>query len=159
MSGNLDGFNAANVEPQQAFTPIPAGDYQVIITESELKTTKAGTGQYLKLKLQVLNGQHQNRVLFDNVNIKNPNETCQQIGQGTLSSICRAVNVLTPKDSAELHNKPLTAVVKVGTDQNNNPNNEVKGYKARHTSAPAGPSMVEQAFETQAPSGEKPNPF
>jgi hypothetical protein len=31
MSGNLDGFNAANVEPQQAFTPIPAGDYQVII--------------------------------------------------------------------------------------------------------------------------------
>jgi len=159
MSGNLEGFNASDIEPQQAFTPIPAGDYQVIITESELKTTKAGTGQYLKLKLQVLNGQHQNRVLFDNVNIKNPNETCQQIGQGTLSSICRAVNVLTPKDSAELHNKPLTAVVKVGVDQNNNPNNEVKGYKPRHTQPAAGPNMVEQAFETQAPSGEKPNPF
>ena len=131
MSGNLSGFDANNVQPAEGFSAIPAGDYPVIITESELKTTKAGTGKYLKLKLQILSGQFQNRVLFDNLNIQNPSEVAQQIGQGTLSAICRAVGVLTPKDSAELHNKPMMATVKIGKDQNGNPQNEVKGYKAR----------------------------
>jgi hypothetical protein len=42
----------------------------------------------------------------------------------------------------------LTIIVKIKNDQNGNPQNEVKGYKPRHTSAPAGPSIVEQAFES-----------
>ena len=163
MNGNLSGFNAETVEPAGDFSPLPAGDYPVIITSSELKTTKAGTGKYLSLKLQVLNGQFQNRVLFDNINIQNPNETCQQIGQATLSSICRAVKVLTPQDSSELHNKPLTAIVKIGKDQNGNPNNDVKGYKPRHKSAESKqsePSLVEQAFEPEPEAKAEPtSPF
>jgi hypothetical protein len=42
MSGNLSGFNAADVEPNSAFTPLPAGEYQAIISESEMKPTKDG---------------------------------------------------------------------------------------------------------------------
>ena len=131
MSGNLSGFDANNVAPSEGFTPIPAGDYPVIITESDLKKTKAGTGKYLSLKLQILSGQYQNRILFDNLNIQNPSEAAQQIGQGTLSAICRAVGVLTPQDSSELHNKPMVATIKIGSDQSGNPKNEVKGYKPR----------------------------
>ena len=152
MSGNLSGFNAADVEPNAAFTPLPAGEYQAIISESEMKPTKDGQGKFLQMKLQILNGAYQNRTLIDRLNLVNKNDVAVQIAKGTLSSICRAVNVLTPNDSAELHNKPLTIIVKIKNDQNGNPQNEVKGYKARHTSAPAGPSMVEQAFE---PSGEQ----
>ena len=152
MSGNLSGFNAADVEPNSAFTPLPAGEYQAIISESEMKPTKDGQGKFLQMKLQILNGQHQNRTLIDRLNLVNKNDVAVQIAKGTLSSICRAVNVLTPNDSAELHNKPLTIIVKIKNDPNGNPQNEVKGYKARHTSAPAATSMVEQAFE---PSGEQ----
>ena len=152
MSGNLSGFNANDVEPNAAFTPLPAGEYQAIISESEMKPTKDAQGKYLQMKLQILNGAYQNRTLIDRLNLVNKNDVAVQIAKGTLSSICRAVNVLTPNDSAELHNKPLTIIVKIKNDQNGNPQNEVKGYKARHTSAPAGPSMVEQAFE---PSGEQ----
>ena len=148
MSGNLSGFNAADVEPNEGFTPLPAGEYQAIISESEMKPTKDGQGKYLQMKLQILNGQHQNRTLFDRLNLVNKNDVAVQIAKGTLSSICRAVNVLTPNDSAELHNKPLTIIVKIKNDQNGNAQNEVKGYKARHTSAPAGPNIVEQAFES-----------
>jgi len=147
MSGNLSGFNAADVEPIAGFTPLPAGEYDVIITESELKTTKDLSGKYLSLKLQVLSGQYQNRNLFDNINLVNNSAACVAIGKGTLSSICRAVNVLTPNDSTELHNKPMRAVVKIGKDQNQNPNNDVKGYGPRHKSAPAETeNMIEQAF-------------
>lgn len=153
MSGNLDGFNAADVEPTEAFSALPAGDYDVIIMGSEMKQTKAGTGKYLELKLQVLNGTYQNRLLFDRLNLVNPNDVAVQIAKGTLSSICRAVNILTPKDSSELHNKPLTAVVKVEKDLEGNNQNVVKGYKPRAAQA----NMVEQAFEDKPT--EKSSPF
>ena len=125
---DLGGFNANEHEPN-SFEAIPAGNYRVAITESELKPTKSGNGKYLKLKLIVLDKPHINRVLFDNLNIDNPNATAVQIAKGTLSAICRAVGVLTPKDSAELHNKPLIAAVKVTKDQDGNPSNAIKGYK------------------------------
>jgi hypothetical protein len=135
MSGNLSGFNAEEVEPNEGFSPLPAGDYQVIIAESKMKKTKDGQGQYLEMRLQVLNGQYQNRVLFDRLNLVNKSEVAVKIAKGTLSSICRSVNVLTPSDSSELHNKPLTASVKIRKDQDGNPQNEIKGYKPRHTAA------------------------
>jgi len=150
--GNLDGFNAADVEPNEAFTALPAGKYDVIITASQMKPTKAGTGSYLELQLQVLNGTHQNRKLFDRLNLKNPNDVAVQIAKGTLSSICRSVGVLTPKDSSELHNKPLTAVVKTKADPEGNMRNEVKGYEKRNGSA--------APTETANPAGtEKKSPF
>ena len=46
-------FNANDVDPKKAFAPLPAGDYMALITESEMKTTNAGTGEYLKLKLEM----------------------------------------------------------------------------------------------------------
>lgn len=160
---DLNGFNAQEVAPNEGFSAIPAGDYQVIITESQEKQTKAGDGSYLELRLQVLNGPHQNRVLFDRLNLKNRNPTAVQIAQGTLSAICRAVNVLTPKDSSELHSKPLTAVVKVSKDNNGNFQNEVKGYKPREpqdSSAATQMNDVEQAFaESASAPAERKSPF
>lgn len=153
---NLTGFDARTVEPNQGFEALPAGEYPAVIIGSEMKQTKAGDGQFLKLELQILNGPFQNRKLFDRLNLVNKNDQAVQIAKGTLSAICRAVNVLTPKDSAELHNKPLTIKVAVGKDDKGNPNNEVKGYKPRHAEAPA-KSLVEQAFEpeTTAAAGSK----
>jgi len=151
--GNLEGFNANDVEPNEAISALPAGEYDVVINSSEMKPTKNGEGKYLQLKLQVLNGTYQNRVLFDRLNLKNRSDVAVQIAKGTLSSICRAVGVLEPKDSAELHSKPLRAVVKVKKDLDGNNQNEVKGYKPRTSQ----PNMVEQSFEDKPT--EKDSPF
>ena len=133
--GDIGGFDANQVAPNE-FGAIPAGDYDAIITESKWESTKSGNGKFLTLKLQILNGQYQNRVLWDRLNLINPNAQAVQIAKGTLSAICRAVDVLTPKDSAELHNRPLKIAVKVGKDDKGNPANEIKGYKSRHVGAP-----------------------
>ena len=47
-------FNATQVQPQASFDPIPAGKYICQIVESEIKSTKAGTGQQLVLTWEVL---------------------------------------------------------------------------------------------------------
>ena len=125
---DLGGFTATEVEPPQAFKPLPAGDYRCIIEHSEMKPTKNGNGEMLVLRLKVLDGDFKNRVLFDRLNLKNPSEQAVQIARGTLSAICRAVGVLTPGDSSELHNKPLVAVV-MQREYNGNQQNEIKGYK------------------------------
>ena len=53
---NLNGFDAREVEPQAAFEPIPADKYLVVISASEMKTTKAGDGSYLELTFQIIEG-------------------------------------------------------------------------------------------------------
>lgn len=144
---NIDGFNAAEVDPNVGFPVLPAGEYEVVIVESKSAMTKKGDGQLFKLTLQVVSGPEQNKKLFDQINWKNPSAECQAIGRATLSSICRAVNVLTPKNTEELHMKPLRAKVVIKDDPQYGKKNEVKAYMPRSgVSAPmANPLAVASA--------------
>ena len=143
----IGGFDARTVEPSTGGA-IPAGEYEVIITESKWESTKKGNGKFLTLKLQVLNGEHQNRVLFDRLNLVNPSQQAVQIAKGTLSAICRAVGILTPNDSAELHNRPLRVSVKVRTDPERGQQNDIAGYKSRHVGAPPQTAPLQQPVQT-----------
>ncbi|MBX3452483.1 MAG: DUF669 domain-containing protein [Planctomycetaceae bacterium] len=131
---DLRGFDAQTVEPNDSFDPIPNGDYLCIITTSEMKPTKAGDGAYLELELDVIDGPYKGRKLWDRLNLNNANETTVKIAKGTLSAICRAVGVLQPKDSCELHDLPLIAKVackkRVDTDELTN---VIKGYRGRNS--------------------------
>lgn len=169
--GNLQGFKATDYEPTQGFEVLPAGDYDAVIVESQLKPTKNADGQYLELKWQILTGPHKNRFLWSRLNIENKSEKAQAIGRGQLSAICRAVNVLSVNDSSELHMKPLKIVVKIGDDGKGNPTNEIKGYKPRHANggaptapptAPAGQTtqlMTQPSAPPAMPSGAPRSPF
>jgi len=134
---DLSGFNAANIEPQSTPDPLPAGDYIVVITESEEKRTKKGDGSYLELTVQVVDGQHTGRLLWARLNLQNANPVAVKIAQEELSAICRAVGVMTPRHSNELHGKPLLAKVKLRTTDTGNLANEIKGWApARVAPAP-----------------------
>ena len=136
MSGNLSGFDANTVDPSRGYEPLPAGEYDACVVNSQVKSTKSGNGKYLELELQVINGQFQNRRLFDRLNLWNPSDQAVRIAKGTLSSICHAVGVLTPNDSSDLHNKPLRVKVVVKKSDEYGDGNEVKAYKPRNA-APA----------------------
>ena len=133
---SLSGFNAAAVEPSTGFDCVPAGDYDVVIMTSEMKTTKDGSGQYLKLEFAILNGQFQNRKIFTNLNLVNKNETAVKIAKANLSAICRAVGVLTPNDSSELHGKPMTVRVTIRKSDEYDDQNEIKSFKPKGATPP-----------------------
>lgn len=133
MNGNLSNlnFDANAVQPQESFEPIPAGWYECMIVDSEMKPTKNGTGQYLQLRLDVTDGQYANRVLFERLNLDNPNTTAVEIAQRTLSAICHATGVLQPRDSSDLHNIPLRVKVSVRPAGNGyDASNDIKGYES-----------------------------
>jgi hypothetical protein len=129
---DLRGFDANKVEPTTAYEPVPAGKYPAMITASELKPNKAGTGQYLELTFTIIEGEYKNRTLWGRLNLVNPNELAMKIAQAELSAICRAVGVMAPNDSVELHNLPL--VIKVACKKrkdNDEITNEIKAFEKR----------------------------
>lgn len=135
----LQGFNAEAVEPNVAYEPIPAGWYKCVITSTEEKPTKAQTGSYLEMWMEVIEGDHQGRKLVDRLNLNNPNQQAVDIAQRTLSAICRSVGVMQPRDSSDLHDKPLMVKVAVKPKTADyDASNEVKGYERPDSSgAPA----------------------
>jgi len=122
-------FNAYEVEPASEFTPLPNGQYVAVISESDVKPTKRGDGQYLELVFVILEGEYTNRKVWTRLNIVNKNPVAQQIAKSHLSSICTAVGVMRTVDSSELHNIPLriTVVCKPRGD-GNGLTNEVTGF-------------------------------
>lgn len=129
---HLNNFNANDVEPTTDFDPIPAGTYVAMITDSQMKPTKNGSGEYLELTFQVLEGDYKNRLLWARLCLNHSKDITAKIARGHLAAICRAVGVLTPRDSAELHNLPLVVKVtlKKRTD-NGELTNEIKAFSAR----------------------------
>ena len=127
--GNLSGFNAETVEPNVAFEPLPAGEYQAAIINSEMTPTKNGQGKYLMLELEILDKRYAGRKVWDRLNLINANDKAVEIAKATLSSICRAVGVLTPGDSSDLHGRPLVIKLIVSSDPQYGDRNEVKGYR------------------------------
>ena len=130
-------FNANEVEPSRELEPVPAGKYVAVITDSEMKDTRAGTGRYLQLEFEITDGEYAGRKLWSRLNIENPNAEAVRMARADLSAICRAVNVLTPADSVDLHNLPLVIKVHCKKDRNTGEiSNEIRGYESRANYTP-----------------------
>lgn len=131
MSVEFDsGFDADQV-PEDKFSPLPEGSYTVVITESELKATKSGDGQYIKTTMQVVDGEQKGRLIWGSYNIKHPNPETVRIATRQLADVCQAVGVPRPKNSGELHNKPFVIDVKV-EERKDSPGeyqNRIKKYR------------------------------
>lgn len=161
-------FDAASVAPQQALDAVPAGWYNMQITGSEMKPTKANDGAFLQLEHTILDAPYDGRKVFNNLNLQNANPTAQEIAYATLSAICHAVGVIQVADSSVLHGKPMLVKVKVeAATAANEARNAVTGYKAAENAAatpawngvqPANTVQEAAAAPWQAPVGAMPNP-
>lgn len=131
-------FDANQHEPVSTdFEPIPNGTYLACVVDSAMKPTKAGNGEYLQLEFEILDGPFKGRHLWDRLTLRHPSQVAVQIAQGKLSALCRAVGVLTPGDSIELHNLPLVVKVKCKKrDDTGELSNEITAYEAREAARP-----------------------
>jgi hypothetical protein len=118
-----------------SFEPLPSGWYTVTISEAELKSTKAGNGQYIKLRYDVTGPTHQGRVVFGNLNIKNPNPKSEEIGRQQLGDIMRAIGLAKVTDTDQLIGNSLSIKLDVKQDAQYGASNEVKGFKSVSGSA------------------------
>ena len=123
----FDSTQIQSNEVSSNFGAIPEGKYLVHISETEEKISEAGN-KYLKIHLQVLEGDYKNRILWDIVNLWHPKDNVREIAEQTMKSICNAVNVLKPEHPEELHHKPLRASITLEDDSQYGEQNRVKKY-------------------------------
>ena len=137
---SLSGFNANEVDPNVGFDPVPEGKYIAIITASEMKPTKNGSGQYLEIVFDIIDGKYTGRKVWARLNLENKNSTAVKIARGDLSAICRSVGVMLPRDSVELHNLPLVIkVVCKNREDTGEITNEIKSYESKQALTPPPP--------------------
>lgn len=158
-------FDSSTVPEREEFTPIPPGVYTAMVVASELKDTKKG-GQMIVLELDIMDGDHAGRKLFERLNIKNNNTKAVEIAFRTLGEIVKAVGKTTIKDTEELHNKRLYIEVRVepaapytdkdGKEQPGSPQNSIKRFLPINSTvstpktAPVGAATVESKTDDKA---------
>jgi Protein of unknown function (DUF669) len=145
-------FDASSVDPTTPFEVLPPGRYLVQIVASEMRPTKDGSGQYLWLELDVLEGEHQGRKLFDRLNLVNPNPTAVEIAERALSAICHATGKMQVQDSEELHLTPMMVDVKVQPPKNGyDASNKIRYLPLEQPSPQPPRSAVQAAGRTASP--------
>jgi len=148
-------FDATQVAPQDSLSPVPAGVYLAHIVESDEVPLKSGAGRAVKLTFQILQGPFANRKVWANINYRHSSADAERIGQAQLSALYHAVGMLNPRDTAQLHMRPVMIRVKVRKDDSGQypDRNEVTGYEAPPPTLaqPMAPAQVPaQMFPAQA---------
>lgn len=145
-------FDATQVAPNQPFEVLPAGKYKVHVTDSDMKPTKDGAGQYLWLEMEILDGEYQGRKIWDRLNLVNSNQQAVEIAQRSLSALCHAVGKLQVADSEDLHFIPVIATVKVRPAKGDYAaSNEIRGYEPAGNVTPMAARPAAVAAPSAAP--------
>ena len=145
-------FNANEVQPSSGFEPIPAGKYVAVINDDIMKDTRSGTGRYLQLEFEIIEGEYRGRKLWARLNLENPNAQAVQIARSELSAICRAVNVMQLRDTVELHNMPLVISVRCKKNRETDEmQNEIAGYEPKQSYSASAPAPVPAAQGNATP--------
>ena len=97
-------------------TLIPAGHYDAKIVASQM--VAAADGNRLDLNFEIIGGKHDGGTIVKGLHLHSRNANRRWRDRHDLCHICRAVGVMTPHDSSELHNIPM--LIEVGVDKRRN---------------------------------------
>lgn len=131
---------------------VPEGWYTATISGAEIKTTKAGNGQYINVKYTIVGPTHQGRIVFGMINIKNPNPQAEEIGRQQLGEIMRAIGLSKVSDTDQLIGGTLSIKIKI-TPANGNyeASNSVNGFKASENKISIGVNKTTPVADGKAP--------
>lgn len=136
----LDEIISLDTIPQRentgSFEPLPDGWYDVRIAGAEVRETKAGTGKYIAVRYDVQGPTHAGRVVFGNLNVRNPNPKAEEIGRQQMGDLMRAVGIPKLSDTDQLVGCQCSIKLATRKSDQYGDQNEVKAWKASGNAAP-----------------------
>ena len=100
-------FNSSAIPEDTGPEPLPAGDYCIYIESSDIRTEDDGTQKLSMVAKVIQPEQYAGRTLFPSFTMYSANADHVKTGQRLLALVCKAVGVIHPRDSVELHDKPF----------------------------------------------------
>jgi hypothetical protein len=108
--------------------PVPAGDYNVMVTGS--KVSAEDDRVRLTLITKVLDGEHEGGTLYLDFWLRHPSEGARKVGIRNFKDVCKACGYSdVPGDSSELHGNCMSVKTTLYQDKYVNLKS-VKPYKA-----------------------------
>jgi len=86
-------FNADEEEGTKPLELLPPGKYGAEIEDAYVATTKNGNGQMVCLKWRIVEGEHENRVVFDQILVQHTSADAQKFGRQKFKDVCFACNI------------------------------------------------------------------
>lgn len=136
-SFGIDSLDDVQEDTGGGYTAMPAGVYNATVADVELKDTKAGTGQYLSVKFDILDEPYDRRKVWSNLNIVNPSEKAQAIGRAQLKGLAISAGIENLEDTDELIGAMVRLILAI--DKDDETRNVVKGFIGSKDEAPAAP--------------------
>jgi hypothetical protein len=154
------GFDTSEVDvndiPSGNYDPIPDGEYTLVALDAEEKSTASG-GEMIKVKFEVVGGEHNGRFIWQNFNIVNKSEMAQKIGRQQLVAWATACGKADCDDTDKLIGKKFQAEVDTqkGTGGYKD-SNRVRAFLFAAEEKPARAAAKAAApAKATAPAGEK----
>jgi hypothetical protein len=121
--------------PKSNFEPIPAKRYSSVIHSASVENTKNG-GQMLKLRFDITGPDHQGRIVFGTITLKNANPKAVEIGKQQLGDLLRATGIPRLTDSDQLIGCPCDIQVGIEKSEEYGDRNKINGYRPPVGSSP-----------------------
>lgn len=112
MSSFFDDFTPDDTKARSAFTPIPTGEYKLLIEKAVEGKSAAGNAM-LKIQFKVEEGEYENRKLFSNINLEHDSKQVVEIGMQQLQTLRLQLGLKTIKDASDLVGHSFVTTVKV----------------------------------------------
>jgi len=157
-------FSTDGINTESQYDALPPGEYEVIVSESDLRENSKGTGHFLAITHEVqAPEQYRGRKLWNNITVNHQSAKAQEIGKQQLAQLVKSCGFQAISDSEQIHGIPVVAIVKIQKDDATR--NDVKGYKPKAGAQPmqAVPAQqpappVQQAPQQPVPAQQQPAP-
>ena len=111
-------FDTDTEEASPAFAPIPRDLYTAVIVKAMAGPTKNGKGYQVSLNWSIIEGEYENRTIFQNILIQHESEEARKIGRQKFQDVCLALGVKGQvEDLKTLHNIPCQISVVIREDK------------------------------------------
>ena len=125
-------FDITEVEEKTEYALLPEGRYRCIVSSSDIKENNAGTGDNLNLKIEIVSGEYAGRLVFENLCWRHESDKAVQIARARFAELCRAVGILAPADTEQLHDIPFDCIIGIQKGSKGySDSNKVKKYFPR----------------------------
>lgn len=134
------GFNVSEVPEDPMFSPLPKGQYKVMIVDDEVKTSNAGN-ELIALTIEVIEGDFKGRKLWENLNLNCGNAVAVNMAMQTCKKIGEAIGNVNVQDTSEMLNKPLLIEVGIKAKDGEEPKNVIKKWLPLAAKVASRPSL------------------
>jgi hypothetical protein len=139
-------------EGTQDLAPIPAGRYIAQITDAIVKSFKSGKGQAVFLTWEVIEGEHQGRVVWQHCTLSHESEKAARFGRQRFKDVCAACGIVDPVTSLDvLYNVACVLMIGIEQDEHGDypPKNKVS--KVRPITRGGNGAAVKVPFDDEVP--------